>query len=119
MSIATASFIFALVIVLALLVAVPFIYFSRKRHAKQRSLPQTFMTTPMTWKQAAPGLILVAALMASFATAYVAPDSWLGSRVQTFEGKGWLFILLTLVFYSVERAICGLPWRRRNHGGRP
>jgi len=118
MSIAAASIILALVIVLALLVAAPFLYFSRKRRAKQSSLPQTFMTTPMTWRQAAPGLILVAALMASFATAYVAPDSWLGSRVQTLEGKGWLFIFLTLLFYSVERAIYGLPWRRRNHGGR-
>ena len=105
MSIKVAAIIFVFASVLALLIAAPWIYLLRRSRRRQKLRPQTIATQSLNWKQAVPGLILAAVLFFAYAAEYIAPESWLGLRVRTLEGKFWLFVLLWLVLYSIERIV--------------
>ena len=100
---------------LDILIAAPIIFLIRRSRRKPKTQPPTIATQPLNWKQALPGLVIVVALFFAYATEYVAPESWLGLRVRTMEGKFWLFILIWLVLYSVERMV--RSFRAKNANG--
>jgi hypothetical protein len=65
-------------------------------------------TQSLSWKQAVPSLIIVVALFFAYAAEYFAPESWLGLRIRTMEGKFWLLIFIWLSLYSIGIVIRSL-----------
>jgi hypothetical protein len=116
MSIAAATVILAIVSILALLAAAPLIYLLRRARRKARQDQSGLAPQPLSLLQALPGLFIVVALFFAYAAEYIAPQSWLGQRVTTLEGKFWLFLLVWVTLFAVERAIRSL--RRRNEDDR-
>ena len=115
MSPLAAALIFAISIFLAALLAAPLIFWLRRRRRKS---DPTFTADPpgkITLLQAAPGLLAVALLAAAFAGEYVAPDGWLGQRVANPNGRFWLFLLVMIPVFLLERALLPvvLAWRER------
>jgi len=109
MSLLAATVILVIATVLALLVAAPLLYLlrrARRRTQGEQSRPEQLGLSgqPLTLLQALPGLLIVAVLFFAFATEYIAPQSWLGQRVTTMEGKLWLFVLVWLTLFAIGRA---------------
>jgi hypothetical protein len=115
MSIKVAAFILVLATLMAILIAAPIIFLIRKSRRKNTDQPPTLATQSLNWKQALPGLVIVVALFFAYAAEYIAPESWLGLRVRTMEGKFWLFVLIWLVLYSIERIV--RSFRAKNANG--
>ncbi len=115
MSVLAAAIIFAIAVVLSLVLAAPLIFWLRRR---RRRIDPTSTSSPpgtISWFQAAPGLVAVAILAAAFASEYVAPDGWLGQRVANTDGKFWLFLLVMIPVFLIERTFFPrfLAWRER------
>ena len=49
---------------------------------------------------------MVMVMFMAFAHQYIAPESWLGSRLTTGEGRFWFSVLLFLIM-----AVIGYAWR--------
>lgn len=115
MSPLAATIIFAIAIVLAVLLAAPLILWLRQR--RRRRDPASAVPPPesLTLLQVAPGLINVFLLAVAFASEYVAPDSWLGQRVANPNGKFWLFLLIIIPVFLLERALMPglMSWQAR------
>jgi len=115
MSPLAAALIFAIAIVLAVLLAAPLIFWLRRRRRKNDPTSASSPAESVSWLQATPGLLAVALLAAAFASEYVAPDGWLGQRVANSNGKFWLFLLVMIPVFLLERALMPrfLAWQER------
>jgi len=103
MSPLAAIVIFAIASVLAVLLATPLILWLRRRRRKSVSSMARQSPESISLLQVAPGLLVVALLAAAYASEYVAPDSWLGQRVANTDGKFWLFLLVIIPVFLLER----------------
>jgi hypothetical protein len=89
--------IFAFCSVLAIVVAAPLIDGLRKLRRRRSAQHETGVQKKLSVAQALPALILVVLLFLAFAQQFIAPESWLGSRVTTAEGRFWLSLLIFLI----------------------
>ena len=103
MSPLAATIIFAIAIVLAVLLAAPLILWLRRRRRKAGAAGASQPPESISLLQVAPGILVVALLAGGFASEYVAPDSWLGQRVANSNGKFWLFLLIIIPVFLLER----------------
>jgi protein-S-isoprenylcysteine O-methyltransferase Ste14 len=111
MSYSAAFLIFLICSAMAVVVAAPFLYLARRWHRRgssQKSVPASRKMTPA---QAIPGLLLVALMFFAFAHQFIAPNSWLGSRVTTGEGRFWFSVLIFLIFLVLN--YIWITFRRR------
>jgi ABC-type Fe3+ transport system permease subunit len=112
MSYFTAALILLICVALAVLVCVPFIYIVRKFRRRQGGQQQGLSINRLSVVQALPGLILVLVLFFAFAHQYIAPESWLESRLKTDEGRFWFWVLASMVFALLPNAWGRLKARR-------
>ena len=115
MSPLAAALIFAIASVLAVLLAAPLIFWLRRRRRKNDPSSATEPPGKISLLQAAPGLLAVALLAAALASEYMAPDGWLGQRVANSNGKFWLFLLVMIPLFLLERALMPVlvAWQER------
>jgi sterol desaturase/sphingolipid hydroxylase (fatty acid hydroxylase superfamily) len=107
----SAILIFIICILLAVAVCAPIIFIARRLRRRRTARESMALTRKMPMVQAIPGLVLVVVLFLAFASQYIAPDSWLGTRVATGEGRFWLSILVFLLFAATNYLWIGLKRR--------
>ena len=110
MSLISAAVILLVSSILTLLVASPILYLLRRRRMRRGGDQASLISQPLTFIQALPGLLIVIALFFAYSAEYIAPQSWLGQRVTTFEGRFWLFIFVWLTLLAIERIVRSI-WR--------
>lgn len=97
MSYSAVLLIFAFCSVLAILVAAPLIYGLRRLRKRRPAQHETGVQKTLSVAQTLPALTLVVLLFMAFSQQFIAPESWLGSRVTTVEGRFWLSLLIFLI----------------------
>jgi ABC-type dipeptide/oligopeptide/nickel transport system permease component len=112
MSYLSAILIFIICILLAVAVCAPLIYIARRLRRRRTARENTALIRKMPMPQAIPSFLLVVVLFLAFAYPYIAPDSWLGARVATGEGRFWLSILVFLLFAAINYLWIDLKSRR-------
>ena len=97
MSYSTAILILFICSALAVVVAAPFIYIARRRRRCGSNQTSATGGKNLSVTEALPGLLLVGLMFFAFAHQFITPDSWLGSRVTTGEGRFWFSVLSFLI----------------------
>ncbi len=110
MSYSAAILIFAVCSVLAIVVAAPLIYLVRRKRKRSGTQSEQPTSKSLSLAQALPGLLLVVFMFLVFAHQFIAPDSWLGSKVTTQEGRLWFSLLVVLIVMVLSHL-----WRTFKH----
>ena len=97
MSYLSAIVILLICVIVAVVVCAPFIYSSSKKRNRPGGGEQTPNGKTLSPSQLVPVVIVVLVNFMAFAQQYIAPESWMGTRVTTIEGRFWLSILVILV----------------------
>ena len=105
--------------VLAVIICAPFIFIARKLRKRRKKEAPAPAQRPrrMSLAQSLLIFVMVAAMFLGLAQQYVAPDGWLGARLQTREGHFWFALLTTLIAGAVDYAWRSFK-RRKSDGGR-
>jgi hypothetical protein len=99
---------------LAVAVCAPLIYIVRRLKRRSTGGAQAPTGRPPSTREVISGLVLVFTLFLAFAQQYIAPDSWLGARVATNEGRFWFTVLVVLVVSVGSHLEASLMARRSN-----
>lgn len=101
MSHAAALFILAVTAVLAIVIAAPFLYLSRRRKKRLGiKLDEAPNQVPL---RALPGIVAyVAVMFFGFAYAYTEPDTWFGQQMKTGVGRLSFFIVPLLIVFVLN-----------------
>ena len=104
---------------LALALVAPFVYLRRRRRRRRGVAQVGLLNSPVTFKQALPGLLFVAVMFVLLAQEHIAPTSWLGSRLAATNGHTLFFLFYAVVGFAIAHLIRALINRKQRKNRTP